>query len=90
MSNDNCMLNKTAESLNQCIRTVEELTSQLKESNDKIEAILNLIDARIKENKELAIIHYPQPGDEYINEYESRAYELEQLKKLIIGELDDD
>ena len=74
--------------LNDCICTVKELTDELKKSNDRIEAILNLIDVKIKENKELAIIHYPQPEDLYINEYESRADELTNLKKLIIdGEL---
>lgn len=71
------------EALNQCINTVEELTHELKEKNNQIEAILNIIDLRIQENRELAIIHYPEPGDAYINEYESRADELLQLKKLI-------
>ena len=71
------------EALNQCVNTVEELTHELKECNNQIEAILNIIDLRIQENKELAILHYPQPEDTYINEYESRADELLQLKKLI-------
>lgn len=71
------------EALNQCVNTVEELTSLLEQRNNQIEAIFNIIDLRIKENQELAIIHFPEPGDEYINEYESRADELLQLKKLI-------
>lgn len=71
------------EALNQCIETVNELTEKVKQYSDEIEAIFNIIDLRIQENRELAIIHYPEPGDEYINEYESRADELLQLKKLI-------
>ena len=77
------MWTKTDEALNECVNTVEELTEELQECNNQIEAILNIIDLRIEENKQLAIIHYPEPVDEYVNEYESRADELLQLKKLI-------
>lgn len=73
----------TDELLNQCVHTVNDLNDALEQKCKEIEAIMNIIDIRIKENRELAIIHYPQPEDKYINEYESRAEELEQLKKLI-------
>ena len=79
---NNYRFNKVDETLNECVQTVEELTEALNETNAKIEAILNIIDIRIQENKELAILHYPEPEDNYINEYESRADELIQLKKL--------
>lgn len=69
--------------LNECVNTVSELTDELHECNAQFEAIMNIIELRIQENQQLAIIHYPEPGDEYINEYESRADELIQLKKLI-------
>jgi len=71
------------EALNQCIETVNELTDKVKQYSDEIEAIFNIIDLRIQENRELAILHFPQEEDKYINEYESRADELEQLKRMI-------
>ena len=53
--------------------------------NDKIEAIIKLIDIRITENQQLAYLHFPEPEDEYINEYDSRADELAKLKDLILN-----
>lgn len=75
--------NKKDAALNQCVEQFHELKERLKESEDKINAIMNIIDLRIEENRQLAIIHFRTPEDDYINEYESRAYELEQLKKMI-------
>jgi predicted transcriptional regulator len=70
----------------------QELTSKIielqeshNEANDKIEAIIKLIDIRITENQQLAYLHFPEPEDEYINEYDSRADELAKLKDLILN-----
>ena len=78
------MLNRLNDEFMQSIDHRTELNEQLTEAIEKYENILGLIDIRIKENNQLALLHYPEPEDKYINQYESRAYELEQLKKLII------
>lgn len=62
-----------------------ELQESLSDSEDKYEAIVKLIESRITENQQLAYLHYPEPEDEYINEYDSRADELAKLKDLIIN-----
>ena len=77
-------LNQLNDDFMQSIDHRTELNNKLTEAIEKYDNILGLIDIRIKENKRLALLHYPEPGDEYINQYDSRAYELEQLKKLIL------
>lgn len=64
--------------------TVVGLQHELTKYHDKYEAILQLIDTLIKENQQLAFLHYPEPEDEYINQYNSRANELERLKEMIL------
>ena len=77
-------LNQLNEELMESIDQRTKLNEELAEAIEKYENILGLIDIRIKENEQLALLHYPEPEDDYINQYDSRAYELEQLKKLIL------
>lgn len=79
------LLNELHDDFMRSIDHRTELNNKLTEAIEKYDNILGLIDIRIKENKQLALLHYPEPGDEYINQYDSRAYELEQLKKLILN-----
>ena len=82
----------TANRLKELENKNQELTSKIielqeshNEANDKIEAIIKLIDIRITENQQLAYLPFPEPEDEYINESDSRAEELAKLKDLILN-----
>ena len=79
----NC-LNELENNHMETIDKIQELQDKLNEANSRYDNILELIDIRVKENKQLALLHFPEPEDNYINEYDSRARELEQLKKLIL------
>ena len=77
-------LNELEESCMKLSDVLVKLQNEATDYRDKYENILKLIDIRIAENKQLALLHFPEPGDEYINEYDKRAYELEQLKEMIL------
>ena len=76
-------LNRLFDESQDTIDKLQELSSRLNETEERLDNILKLIDIRVEENKQLALIHFRTPEDDYINEYESRANELSQLKKLI-------
>ncbi len=76
-------LNSLFDDTQDTIEKLQEITTRLNETEEYTDNIIKLIDIRIEENKQLALIHFRTPEDDYINEYESRANELSQLKKLI-------
>lgn len=82
-------LNYYFDQYNMSIDSQIKLSDTLKEKEDYIDNIFGLIDLKIKENKQLALIHFPTPEDDYVNEYDSRALELEQLKKLLLNKKED-
>lgn len=78
------VLEELEDKLMETIDNLVKLQDQLNEANNRYDNILELIDIRIKENKQLALLHFPEPESEYVDEYDIRAEELEQLKKLIL------
>lgn len=78
-------LNELEDKINNAVDLGVDLQHKLSEVTDKYENILKLIDIKIQENRQLAYLHYPRPEDDYVNEYDSRAKELEQLKELIMN-----
>ena len=77
------LLNNLFNQYHDCIDKQIKISEELKEKDEYISTIMNVVDLRIQENRQLARIHFHTPEDDYINEYESRAYELEQLKEQI-------
>ena len=65
-----------------------KLQEELTEKTLYIDTIFELIDNQIEENQLLAKIYYPRPEDEYVNEYESRATELQLLKEKLKKDID--
>ena len=79
------VLEELEDKLMEAIDNLVKLQDQLNEANNLYDNILELIDIKVKENKQLALLHFPEPGREYVDEYDIRAGELEQLKKLILN-----